>query len=127
MNRYPRCPINSVLSQSEITKVAIAAPAGLHYRLAMAALSAGKDVYVEKPICLDRDEAVRLKDFAREQGRILMVGHLLHYHPCIAALKQLIRDGSLGKLHYITSIVSTLANSGVKKTHSGVLHRMIYQ
>jgi len=92
-----------VLSQSEISKVAIAAPAALHYRLAMAALSAGKDVYVEKPICLDRDEAVRLKDFASEQGRILMVGHLLHYHPCIAALKQLIRDGSLGKLHYITS------------------------
>lgn len=92
-----------VLSQSGIHKVAIAAPATLHYRLAMAALSAGKDVYVEKPICLDLDQAVRLRDFAREQGRILMVGHLLHYHPCIAALKQLIREGRLGKLHYITS------------------------
>lgn len=92
-----------VLSQPGIKKVAIAAPAALHYRLALAALSAGKDVYVEKPICLDLDEAVRLRDFAREQGRILMVGHLLHYHPCIAALKQIIREGSLGKLHYITS------------------------
>jgi UDP-2-acetamido-3-amino-2,3-dideoxy-glucuronate N-acetyltransferase len=92
-----------VLSNPEIRKIAIATPAGLHYRLAAAAIKAGKDVFVEKPICLDQREGELLVQAAQDQGRILMVGHLLHYHPCIQKLKELIEDGTLGKLHYITS------------------------
>ena len=94
---------DQVLSNPDIRKIAIAAPAGLHYRLATAALKAGKDVYVEKPICLDQKEGESLVQTAKELDRILMVGHLLHYHHCIQALKDLIAKGTLGKLHYITS------------------------
>ena len=92
-----------VLSNPDIRKIAIAAPAALHFRLAAAAIKAGKDVFVEKPICLDLAEGESLVQLAKNQDRILMVGHLLHYHPCIQKLKELIADGSIGKLHYITS------------------------
>lgn len=86
-----------------ITKVAIATPAVTHYPLARAALLAGKDVFVEKPLCLDVAQGAELVALARQQGRILMVGHLLQYHPCIVRLREMIAAGDLGKLFYITS------------------------
>ncbi len=92
-----------VLEDPGVTKVAIAAPAALHYRLAKAALLAGKDVYVEKPLCLDTTEAEELVALAAQQDRILMVGHLLQYHPCVAAIQQMVKKGELGRLQYITS------------------------
>jgi len=91
------------LSDTSITAVAIASPAPLHYELAKAALNAGKDVYVEKPVCLDVNEAQELVDLADKRAKVLMVGHLLQYHPCVQALRTLIAQGELGKLHYITS------------------------
>jgi UDP-2-acetamido-3-amino-2,3-dideoxy-glucuronate N-acetyltransferase len=91
------------LSDSEITAVAIAAPAALHYSLAKAALQAGKDVYVEKPLCLRVQEAAELVQIAEGGGRVLMVGHLLQYHPCVEALHARLAHGDLGKLHYIIS------------------------
>ena len=72
-----------VLSNPDIRKIAIAAPAALHFRLAAAAIKAGKDVFVEKPICLDLAEGESLVQLAKNQDRILMVGDLLHYLPCI--------------------------------------------
>jgi len=95
--------MKAVLEDDTITKVAIAAPATLHYEIAKAALLAGKDVYVEKPLCLDEAEAQELVDLALEKSRILMVGHLLQYHPCILKLQALLAQGELGKLHYIAS------------------------
>lgn len=92
-----------VLDNKEITRIAIAAPASLHYTLAKQALLAGKDVYVEKPLCLDTAEAEELVALAKNEDRILMVGHLLHYHPVVARLKELVSEGSLGRLHYIAS------------------------
>lgn len=92
-----------VLADPEIRKVAIAAPAALHYALAKAALLAGKDVYVEKPLCLDIAEAEELVALAQRQGRILMVGHLLQYHPCVLELQRMIGQGELGRVQYITS------------------------
>jgi len=94
---------DAVLADAEVRQVAIAAPAELHHRLAKAALLAGKDVYVEKPLCLDIAEAQELVSLASKSGRILMVGHLLQYHPCILELQRMIGQGDLGKLQYITS------------------------
>ena len=95
--------IEALWADPAITRVAIAAPAVLHHRLARAALLAGKDVFVEKPLCLDLGEARELIALAREKGRILMVGHLLQYHPIVRHLQQLVASGELGPLHYITS------------------------
>ncbi len=93
----------SVLESSDIKRIAIATPAVTHFSLAKSALLAGKDVYVEKPLCLIEDEASELVAIASQNKRILMVGHLLHYHACIRKIKELIADGKLGKLLYITS------------------------
>ena len=95
--------LDEVLAHPEIRKIAIAAPAHLHYEMARAALLAGKDVYVEKPLCLDVAEGEELVRLADEHSRILMVGHLLQYHPCITRIQQLVESGELGKLQYITS------------------------
>lgn len=95
--------IDEVWSNPDITRVAIAAPAVLHHRLAKAALLAGKDVFVEKPLCLDLADAQELIELARLRGRILMVGHLLQYHPLVQHLQQLVDAGELGPLQYITS------------------------
>ncbi len=92
-----------ILNDPEITCVAIAAPAVHHYELAKQCLAAGKDVYIEKPICLNVRDAEELGALAAEQRRILMVGHLLQYHPCVQRLLEMVRQGELGKLHYITS------------------------
>ena len=94
---------DAVLTDSTVTRVAIAAPAALHYHLAKAALEAGKDVFVEKPICLDPAEAQSLVNLAATQQRVLMVGHLLQHHPLVQELHQLLARGELGKLQYITS------------------------
>lgn len=95
--------IKSVLDNMAVNKVAIAAPAAQHYALARAALLSGKDVFVEKPLCLDIAQANELIAFAAEKKRILMVGHLLQYHPCVRRLQALVAQGQLGKLYYITS------------------------
>jgi UDP-2-acetamido-3-amino-2,3-dideoxy-glucuronate N-acetyltransferase len=91
------------LDRAELDAVAIAAPAALHYTLAKAALLAGKDVFVEKPLCLQVSEAEELVQLAARLERVLMVGHLLQYHPCIQALQELLAKGRLGKLHYLIS------------------------
>ena len=92
-----------VLAEPTITRVAIAAPAARHYELVKAALNAGKDVFVEKPLCLDEREAEELVALAERDGLILMVGHLLQYHPCILKLQALLAQGELGKLYYLVS------------------------
>ncbi len=88
---------------SDIPAVVIATPAETHYDIAKAALLAGKDVYVEKPLALNYDHAAELVDLAAERSRILMVGHVLEYHPAIVALQELVRRGDLGKVRYIYS------------------------
>ena len=95
--------VDDVFSDPAITRVAIAAPAARHYELAKKALEAGKDVFVEKPLALDSGEGEALADLAESKGLILMVGHLLQYHPCVRKIQQLLASGELGKLQYITS------------------------
>ena len=94
---------NDVLSRGDIDCVAIATPAETHYNLAREALTAGKHVYVEKPLVLDEHEAADLIDLAREKRLILMVGHLLQYHPVFVRLRKITRNGELGRINYIYS------------------------
>jgi len=67
------------------------------------ALEAGKHVFVEKPLALDLQDAEKLVARAERLERRLMVGHLLQYHPAFLKLKELLRDGELGRLHYVYS------------------------
>lgn len=95
--------LDAILENPSITEVAVATPAVHHYSIARAALLAGKDVFVEKPLCLDEREGEELVALAGEKKRVLMVGHLLQYHPCIQALRKLLSEGQLGQLYYIAS------------------------
>lgn len=92
---------SQMLENPRITKVAIASPALLHYTMAKQALLAGKDVYVEKPLCLDIREGQELIELAENRGLVLMVGHLLQYHGCMKKLQNLVQNDVLGDLHYI--------------------------
>jgi predicted dehydrogenase len=83
--------------------VVIATPAETHYELAAQALEAGKDVLCEKPLALTYEQGIELVHLAERQERILMVGHVLEYHPGIVRLLELVRSGELGKVRYIYS------------------------
>jgi len=87
----------------EIDAVVISTPAATHYEITKAALKAGKDVFVEKPLALKTPEAEELLKLSEAQKRILMVDHLLQYHPAVLKLKELIDSGKVGKLLYIYS------------------------
>jgi UDP-2-acetamido-3-amino-2,3-dideoxy-glucuronate N-acetyltransferase len=90
-----------VFDDPTICQVVIAAPAVEHFPLAKKALESGKDVFVEKPLCLDLDDAKKLVEIADQHDRILMVGHLLHYHPAFIHLKQLVDGGEIGVVKHI--------------------------
>jgi predicted dehydrogenase len=92
---------DEVARDPEIAAVAIAASAVSHYPLARRFLDAGKDVYVEKPMTLRAAEAADLVRRAEAGGRVLMVGHLLIYHPAVVKLHGLVREGALGDLRYV--------------------------
>jgi UDP-2-acetamido-3-amino-2,3-dideoxy-glucuronate N-acetyltransferase len=92
-----------VLSDPVINAVAIATPAEMHAGMVREALEAGKDTYIEKPLCLSAKEGEALVKLAKEKNRILMVGHILWYHPAVLKLKELIDKGELGKVQYIYS------------------------
>ncbi len=105
--QYPLCrtltSFAEVLCDASIQAVAIATPAETHGLMVREALLAGKDVFVEKPLCLSAEQGQSLVALAKERGRILMVGHLLWYHPAILKLKELIESGELGRIQYIYS------------------------
>jgi len=109
---------SAVLSDPSVTAVALATPAVTHYELAKAALEAGKDVLVEKPLAIDVKHGEELVRLADSKGRILMVGHILRYHPAILKLRQLIYDGTLGKINYL---YSNRLNIGKIRTEENIL------
>lgn len=92
-----------LLRSPSIHGIAIATPAATHFELARQALLADKDVFVEKPLALSVKDGQELVSLAKARGRILMVGHLLQYHPAVTALKKLVDQGTLGDLRYIAS------------------------
>ena len=92
-----------VIEDKDLKALVIATPAESHYRLAKEALLAGKDVFVEKPLATIFEQGKELVELAAKNKRILMVGHLLEYHPAVNKLKELINSGNLGKIQYIYS------------------------
>jgi UDP-2-acetamido-3-amino-2,3-dideoxy-glucuronate N-acetyltransferase len=92
-----------VLADPAVKGVVIATPAAQHAQVAIKALRAGKDCFVEKPLALTADEGQEMVEVAHEAKRILMVGHLLRYHPAIRVIRQLVDSGELGRLEYIYS------------------------
>lgn len=93
----------AVLSAPEIRAVVLATPASTHHRLAMLAMEAGKDVFVEKPLALTAAESEDLARAADRLGRVLMVGHILEYHPAYEKLVELVRSGELGEVKHLRS------------------------
>ena len=92
-----------VFADPAITGVAIATPAATHGEVVRRALNAGKDVYVEKPLCLSTKVGAELIALAAQRENVLMVGHLLWYHPIVLKMKELVTTGELGRLQYIYS------------------------
>lgn len=92
-----------ILHDEEIEAVVIVSPAPTHASLAIEALSAGKHVFVEKPLALSLEDGKRIQELAQKNKRILMVGHLLLYHPAVLKLKDYIQKGELGKIFYLYS------------------------
>ena len=92
-----------VLSRKDIAGVVISSPAETHFSIARESLLAGKNVFVEKPLTLHAQEARELIALAKEKNKVLMVGHLLQYHPVFMHLKEMASSGELGRINYIYS------------------------
>jgi predicted dehydrogenase len=92
-----------LLKDSEIEAVAVATTSSSHYTLALAALEAGKHVMVEKPLAQSSRDAAHLVKVAEERGLVLMVGHLLIYHPAVDKLRELVNSDELGEIRYLYS------------------------
>ena len=104
--RFPQARITGdlgeVLADDTLDAVALATPVATHADLAVRVLEAGKHCFVEKPMAQSVADAERVVAAAEEHGRVLMVGHLLEYHPGVQQLKQLADSGELGdRIYYI--------------------------
>jgi len=113
-----RASIEPLLIGNTIDAIVIATPAATHAELALQALEAGKDVLVEKPLALSVADAEKLAETAEERGRILMVDHVLEYHPAVVRLRQLLGDGTLGRIRYM---YSHRLNLGLVRTEESAL------
>src|SRR5437867_7678563 len=109
---------SAVLRDSSISAIALATPATTHYEMAKAALEAGKDVFVEKPLAIDVKQGEDLVNLAAAQHRVLMVGQIRRYHPAILKLQELIQDGALGQINYL---YSNRLNIGKIRTEENIL------
>jgi predicted dehydrogenase len=110
--------LDDLLSDGALDAVVIATPVPTHAELALAAIAAGKHCFVEKPLARTEEEAERVVEAARAAGRVLMVGHLLEYHPGVEKLEELVRSGELGELRYI---YSNRLNLGKHRTDENAL------
>jgi UDP-2-acetamido-3-amino-2,3-dideoxy-glucuronate N-acetyltransferase len=110
--------VEEIFADPAVQGVAIATPAETHGGLVRRALLAGKDVFVEKPLCLSVPEGEELAVLAESRGLVLMVGHLLWYHPAVLRLKRLVDEGELGRIQYI---YSNLLNLGKIRTEENIL------
>jgi len=109
---------DEVLEDPSIKALALATPAETHADLAVRAMEAGKDVFVEKPMALTLEDAEKMKAVADGNDRVLMVGHLLEYHPAVLKLRQLIDSGELGEINYV---YSNRLNFGKVRTEENAL------
>ncbi len=93
----------NAIAEDQIQAVVIATPPATHFEIAKEAISAGKDIFVEKPLVLNSDEGESLCELAEGKNQILMVGHIMLYHPATLRLKKYIEQGELGEVRYIYS------------------------
>jgi UDP-2-acetamido-3-amino-2,3-dideoxy-glucuronate N-acetyltransferase len=93
--------IDDVLQNSGIDAVVIATPAATHFALGKKVLAAGKHVYIEKPIVLQRQDLQDLIDLAAAKNKILMEGHLLLYHGAVNRMRQGVQDGLIGEVQQV--------------------------
>ncbi len=93
--------LDELLGDTSLDAVVLATPVPTHAELAVRVLGAGKHCFVEKPLATTVADAQRAVDAADEAGRILMVGHLLEYHPAVTRLKELVQADELGSLYYV--------------------------
>jgi predicted dehydrogenase len=94
---------DDLLGDPDLSAIVVATPGSTHAALAERVLQAGKNCFVEKPLAQDTASAQRLVQLADERGLVLMVGHLLCYHPGVRQLADLIGRGELGRIRYVHS------------------------
>jgi UDP-2-acetamido-3-amino-2,3-dideoxy-glucuronate N-acetyltransferase len=120
--QYPDVPfvssIQELIDDGKLHGVVVATPASTHYELARKALDEDLDVFVEKPLALTVAQGLDLVERAKSKRRILMVGHILHYHPAIQQLRKMIQGGQLGQVRYI---YSNRLNIGKIRTEENIL------
>jgi UDP-2-acetamido-3-amino-2,3-dideoxy-glucuronate N-acetyltransferase len=95
--------LSDVLQREDVEGVVVATPAETHFAIAREALFSGKHVFVEKPLVLNEKEGSELIAIAKNADRVLMVGHLIQYHPAFVRLKEMVMAGDLGRINYIYS------------------------
>ncbi|HIE05746.1 MAG TPA: Gfo/Idh/MocA family oxidoreductase [bacterium (Candidatus Stahlbacteria)] len=103
---YPGLSYEQTLEKTlkHVDALFIATPSSTHYHLARKALTAGVDVFVEKPLAMKSGEAEELVAIAEKNHLILMVGHILLFHPAVIRLKWEIESGNLGEIYYIDAV-----------------------
>lgn len=106
-SQYPGIRVTSnfedIVEDADIDAIVISTPAVAHYAQAKSALEHGKDVFVEKPLAVRYPEGLELVRLAEQREQILMVGHILEYHPAVTELRKVVASGELGDLRYIYS------------------------
>jgi predicted dehydrogenase len=106
--QYPQARVtrnySEVIADPAIDAVLIATPVSSHCSLALAALNAGKHVFVEKPLSATVAEAAQLVEEAGKRGKVLMVDHVFVYTPAIRRIRKLIDEGTIGQLYYYDSV-----------------------
>ena len=104
--RYPSVPaarsFEEVIADEEVEAVAIATPVGTHFELALAALKAGKHVFVEKPLADSSERAEQLGAEATRASRVLMPGHTFLYSPPVTLVRELLLEEALGEIYFVS-------------------------
>ena len=104
---HPQIRISSdpmeVIAATDIDTIAVITPVWTHFELAKSALNHGKSIFVEKPFTSSTEQAEELIDIASRKNLVVMVDHTFLFTPAVRKIKQLIDDGSLGKLYYYDS------------------------
>lgn len=104
---YPQAEITQdfdfLINRPDLSAIIIASPASTHYELAVKALNKGKHLLIEKPLTLTSKQAKDLIDINKKFQKVVMVGHTFEYNPTILKIKEIIKEGSLGKVFYIYS------------------------
>jgi len=113
-NLYPHVrtykDYRAALDKEQVDAVVVATPPRTHHRIALEALEAGKHVFVEKPLALSSQDCLELIESARQKKLKLMVGHTFVYTAAVNKIKDLIAEGTLGKIYYIST---TRVNLGI--------------